>query len=583
MARRFLCCTCSCLGESDDVEDSAYTYNKNRQHGRGKNSKKTWTRRRLLDNEDGMQDMVPIERIPYQMRALETPNSIPMTLHDDDAEIRKRLVAQLASRQRKSAQEVFRRQTSDSSTSSLNTTFPWMDEGFVPNARPGTRLGISSVQINAKRNMTNKMLNSSGDESLLSSLNNSGSAFKPYDKSLSFSGDDKSKPVFVNGNMRHYAASGNGIVSQQLKTVPNGTAVRASANNRYSIPGQDKVDGNASSIRQHVFRAPKSDVGVSRIMPANARHRPPDVIPRLDHYNVKKSGAIAADDAILNVQTTKVRRSVKELFPGTIDFSDESDGESSEYCGNLPFRSHHSDVGGRGFSLKQTPQPGIFSDGVKYDILKSNSTVAKRKSKKVQRKAESLYGYVPRAVTQVYASEALAGNQIDDFFRQRHNELLTSRLDSTKWTPIDKNDDVSVADEKPFVITAIVEDPDNSENVTHMADKPTSSETQRKHSGEESQIDGLFTNFQLQQLKPLTNGHANTNCAKKQDALSSVSNHKQDSSDNEIIMIDFPPNIDADRKRFSNVTSTARAALSDVSFQSTSSSTRLLGNVEVLY
>ncbi|XP_052815240.1 uncharacterized protein LOC128242203 [Mya arenaria] len=619
-SKRFLCCTCAESSDADEENKYGYelanSYRRQKARPKGKSGKKTWTRKSLLENEVNNQDMIPLQFLPYQMRSLETPNSVPMTLHDDDNEIRKRLQAQITSRKRTSTNEEFQRQTSDASTS--KTTFPWMDEGFVPSSRTGTRLGVSSVQMNAKRNgLANRNLELLDQESASVPKHAKSSAFHPYTKSLSF----------AEGDQQFYATWCDNKLVPQGKTVSNGYNLRLGSNENTSRFNP----GFPHDERPKVFRAPKSDVGISRITSNNRHIRPPDVIPRLEnvHGITLKPSEMAGSNNIQNVQTTKVRKSVKEIFPSTIDFSDESADEltsnaDSSYASNVTFRSQHSNANSSDVSLKRTSHPGMFSAVGKYEILKSHSTISKNMSKKaINRKVESLYGYVPRAVTNVYASNALEGSQIDDFFRQRRNELLETNVDTSAYNN-HENDSKSTNEDtqnEPVIITTVLEeDGESSRNQTEVdAAKQRhicwSQKTNECVSGEsirplsqnnvaEIGIDQMFHKLNIQKVstqesekrnmftdlpfdskdtkRPSPNGRNNISGQRK---LTSQK-HKQ-GSEAEVIMIDFPPNVEANRKssfnKDSNTVCNTSHPGSEISMRSTSSTTALLGHSEVLY
>ncbi|XP_060555462.1 uncharacterized protein LOC132716244 [Ruditapes philippinarum] len=205
---RYFCCICEA---ADDKRSHSARYeftNRVRNNRRNKSGKNTWARRSLLDHEHIELNDISSEQ--YQMKA-------------NEDSFQGRLQNHYTPRQRPPVQGVFENSLDDSSAS--KTTFPWMDECFVPSSRNGTRLGISSVQLNAKRNEGTEGKNVATDMNKRMVKPN---IFTPYAKSQSFTdGQERqlnrnlnvTKSSNVNKNYPN-VQNGKGFLGKILKLPP---------------------------------------------------------------------------------------------------------------------------------------------------------------------------------------------------------------------------------------------------------------------------------------------------------------------------------------------------------------------------
>ena len=112
---------------------------------------------------------------------------------------------------------------------------------------------------------------------------------------------------------------------------------------------------------------------------------------------------------LIEGQRPKKRRRVQDIFVSKRDEDTESVISDSQR------RYYKSNTRGQ-FSSDMFKPKRDFGRGFTPSYLNRNSQV------------ESMYGYVPKAVQDVYASNALEGAQIDDFFNRMHRESSLSKF-----------------------------------------------------------------------------------------------------------------------------------------------------------
>lgn len=618
---RYFCCICD---SADDKRSHSARYEfstKLRNNRRNKYSKNTWARRSLLDHDQIELNDIPSEQ--YQMKAKE--DSFQGRLQDN-----------FTPKKRPPVQGMFENSFNESSAS--KTTFPWMDERFVPSSRNGTRLGISSVQLNAKRNETAEKNNASKNVNKEIVKTN---IFAPY-KSQSFTDGQERQ------HNRNLAPDSSNL-NKNFQNIQNGHVLR---NNFNTAPVEAKNNRrpvrlgipNNNRDKPMVFRAPSSDVGVRQVSLNNSQIRQ-DKVPKLEDYNGKGSSSYVHS-----------RPTIMDIFPSNnvIDSDDRETEADLSYASEIIFRKQPSEHSGSEVSLKRSGGPGIFSmNSNKYERLKperskSENTKAenpKSKGKYSNLSSESMYGYVPKAVQNVRASNALEGTKIDDFFMQRMHErqledfgsidkakenneeetvIITSVVDSTEnLSATSETSKISQVENKTILEAKIVSrDKDISEitkdtnpstknsrevegenrktDKTSVISGNTESETSKnaKLSATSGNIEHTFN----EAYKTATSeGNAeNKTSAMHNDAITgSNKEHKantiqkiaaakcgtddkvneNDKYEDQVIMIDFPPNSETDKMTSIPV----KKSGSNVSKRSSASSTSKIANGEVLY
>lgn len=557
---KYFCCLCDKKGDKRQI-GARYKRTSRRQDRRLKSGKNTWTRRSLLDNEQiDETHAFPGEKNAYQMRAI--PSSAQGYRHAGEEKFQERILEQFTPKKRPTVYNVFEKSADEKPAS--KTTFPWMDECFMPNARNGTRLGISSVQINAKRNETaiqkfNASQNTRTERPHVTT---------PYFKSISSTegqgpkagGNQTPKSKFSYTQISNKDIQDGQVLRSNISTAPtvvaNGTRpVRLGLSSH-------------TSERPIILKAPTSDVGVRRLSlnPTTALRQ--DRIPKLEDYRPPASSGCKVP---VYERWDVDRPSVMDIFPDTELITNEKESDANlSYSSEIIFRKPDLEYTGSDVSLKRTAAPGIFSSKTnKYERLKperSQSYASKQEKTKSKGKysnlSESMYGYVPKAVQNVHVSNALEGNKIDDFFiQQMHKDQLEN------FASLKRDND---REDIPVIITTVADSiEDLTETEKRKADKVNETENKKKVTtvnagagtvdisseklsrGPEGVVGGMETPDDKSPMST-TENMAPSKCALSKESVQNHTSLTTDKNENKLIMIDFPPNLENDRKKMLN-------------------------------
>lgn len=577
---RRLCCAC---GHSDDTETTRPYEQRPRRRGalsRVKSNHHTWTRRSLLDNEqinDNRQ--VPLQCMAYQMRSTET--NIPVCVDEDGNIVNGNDVSQFSEKEanRKRTARMFNGRPENSAE--RNTTFPWMDESFnAPSVRSGTRLGISSVQINARRRSSDE-LNASLEFEPRSQTFEITSGFGPCvtDGLGNSTTTEVSKAGLSSGNTKPEFSPTSS--STQIRTVPytnsidiETTFVPTSSTPR-SVPSG--VPGVYQKERPVLYKAPISDVGV-RFISSNLTHT--SVVPEQNRYASDRSELIQLDELMTS---RKARPSVLDLFPQTdaVGNGENEDYVNVSFASEIKFRKNPNLTTKTGEKGKEECRKLTGSKKAKQERLKTSSTKGKgNKRPELTNRPDSMYGYVPRAVQDVRASNLLEGSTIDDFFKMRQNLqeknclkripyieedrciMLSSESESETDEPIvspisddesciitefvDAEDDVEPGDVD--TVDSVAENKDSctinanaNENIINQNLRDLHLTTRYGQLGGDSGALSADINIFSDKSDNSRTGTSNGTCNKLQKS------GLTDENENKVIMIDFPPNLKTDR------------------------------------
>ncbi|XP_045191514.1 uncharacterized protein LOC123548377 isoform X2 [Mercenaria mercenaria] len=578
---RYFCCICDSTDKrSYSARDEWTSRRKNSR--RTKSGKNTWARRSLLDNEQVELNEITREQIPYQMRAISTPTYDTERMSEDS--FQDRLLEHFAPKKRPTVHGVFENSLDDSSAS--KTTFPWMDERFVPNGRNGTRLGISAVQMNAKRSGT--AVPRSNVTQTTNINNGRPHAFPPNAKSHSFTEGQHAENVQIHA--RHVINSTN--LPKNVKNIQNGHVSRNNFNTSpkevtdIRRPVRLGVSGKYSE-KPMVLKAPTSDVGVRRVSSKQGKIRQ-ERIPKLEDYTGTSAPSVAAGNQVVVGHS---RPSLMDIFPNSAMNDAESEIEADvSYASEIIFRKQPSEYSGSEVSLKRSAEPGMFSANTnKYERLKperihsekSKPEKQKSKGKYSNLSTESMYGYVPKVVQNVHASNALEGTKIDDFFMQRMQERQLESFGS-----LDNNNVNS--DEETIIITTLVE---STEDLT-ATDKTNNSVQVNETLKTEQVASSTCVSSEKLSIKSKATDKANTTESSsisntlKHDCMDEDKTKHLKTNDDKVIMIDFPPNLENNKKIpiLNNLkTRSSNESNSEVSNRSTTSVQTKLITGEVLY
>ncbi|KAL4234729.1 hypothetical protein ACF0H5_006371 [Mactra antiquata] len=511
---KYICCDCC------DIADNTRTRG-NSSYKRYKPNKNTWTRRKLLEAEDDTNN----EKSAQEMRTI---TATPIRgLDDDDDNFEERILDHFAPKKRPAIHDVFdtaQKQESDGP----KTTFPWMDDRFVPNGRSRTRLGISSVQINSKRTEIRN--------NLFNEYNNGKDTSDHVDNAVVV----KQQQVAAN---RQVYRNNYQLNLNQTNLKQNGQVIR---NNIVTAPKSTPAKQNHvrhvvninNNNRPMIYKESSSDVGVRRVN-SHVHQVRQNRIPKLEDYsnlNVKHYKDSSSD---IGHNRQRSQGGYHKIYGG-------NDGDVS-FSSEVTFRPNPSRDVSRNVSFKSSPEPLIVSSkGSKYERLKSGNI--KLKAKKDKSIAESMYGYVPKAVQEVQASNALEGTQIDDYFMK-----LFQDRQMEKFGLLENAENVSR--DLPVIVASVC---NSRENLTqddtgtkgiqpldtvdnkHVMSKLSSVPNTTATISSPAKVDTM--NDLGADTKPLNitvNGNANT-CTNNVKVTPEV--------DDKIIMIDFPPNPDNDKK-----------------------------------
>lgn len=536
---RYLCCLCDSTDSKRRASARYECTTRQQNNRRGVNSSKnTWTRRSLLDNEQSQLNEIPYDQMGYQMRAISTA-----AYDNADHSFQRNLMDHFAPRKRPTVHGIF--ENSINEYSSSKTTFPWMDERFMPNGRTGTRLGISSIQI--KTNLSKAMVPSKSPQEPSNSIPSPTSPTHTFVSSMN-------SQSFTDG--QHLAQHDRSVVnsnnfSKHIKHIQNGnvlgnkisTASKVATNiNTPVLLGVSSSDSNKPML----FKAPTTDVGVKRLG-SHSQFRQ-DSIPKLEDYTGFCDAGYAENDHHIN---TDHRSTVIDIFPGiflnTVHDTTEETNTDISFSSEVTFRKQPSEYSGNNESLKHSSSPGMFSLKTNtYERSTLQSTKSKANSKYANdTSSESMYGYVPKIVQNVHASNALEGNTIDDFFLQRVNDRHLENFGSLN------RGNKCLADVEPIIITSIIESIDD---LTVTANRMVN-----EHRGA---IESPTTNTRLENTYIPNEGHLHKYEYSSPSVVSmttvssnttSTSNNKQLKTNDvreetEVIMIDFPPNMENDKQ-----------------------------------
>ena len=552
---RKFCCACLKPRDKDysTLMDNGSVGNSNYKHRRKRktNQKGTWTRKSLLMHDES--EGVPLEEIAYQMKAVKIPNEYEMSSYNTESR----------QGQRRSARDIFADFQRNRSVS--QTTIPnWMDESFAPNGRTATHLGISSVQINAKRN---EIANRRSQE--LTTLGHRYSldmSSNKTDKKTSSMNDLLIKRnSFNQGNITVPSINENVAItsSQSISTARTLSASSLDrgnlnyANNSKSNTILSQMNLSALGQKPLVLKESQSDVGVWRVVTNTPGYRRSNPIPRLEDYT---GGKLAVEGVLEELPDVHTSRSNIEARPRpgqtTYNYIGKEIDTGINYSSNITFKK--PDV-----SLKRDNEPALLSSSSFVNRQQKQKLVPKPRSNPTPKnkmsyakEGESMYGYVPKLVRNVHASTALEGNQIDDFFLQRmrdrelekfatlhgNNEVL-DRENETSKTPWESEPmpklkvRKTIPDDKMVILSDISESNNTPDEKTSSTVDP-----QKTYATNQSKDEIDATLKSPATAVSTTSAVQTTNVTRKVD-LAPLNTEEQ------VIMIDFPPNLDNDKPK----------------------------------
>lgn len=320
---------------------------------------------------------------------------------------------------RRKVQEIFPSETSENNVS--RTTFPWMDESFSPNSSSGSniRLGIRSVQMHAQRSL------SSGSEPIQAEPTINCDTTDTQNNT----DDDKLKEA----NRKHSGFKTN-FKSRSAEQYDEGARdSRKEIGKSLSMKEERKP--------QSKYTAPKSDIGVRHVNRTKSSSKEERNIPKLEDLKCLP----ATDVSHLAKPQRRPKSSVQNVFNDIEATANKPDSKSDvSFTSSVSYQTTKSGVSERSHKSKQpmtvVPRPVSKTNSRPIGLRQSN-----QKNTHNLEIRESMYGYIPKIVQTVQASNALEGSKIDDFFMQclNDNELNSFASAHEIKTPRSQSEDTS--------------------------------------------------------------------------------------------------------------------------------------------
>lgn len=554
---KYLCCGCCDLVDNKHTRESL-------RYKRQKTSKNTWTRRKLLETDnDTSYDHSD------QMRTI---TDTPIRGLDDDCgeSFEERILDHFAPKKRPTIHDVFDTENETGTRSAQQTTFPWMDDRFAPNGngRTRTRLGVSSVKMNVKMN---EVRNNTASENI--NINRHVDAGSHAASDLQKLGINsqiyRNDYQIMRSNSKQTNLKQNGhVIRNNIVTAPKITAASK------EIPVRHVVSINNNN-KPMLFKESSSDVGVRRIITSSHQNRP-NRIPKLDDYSHANGQRYYKDSSSdIGPYRPKSQSAFHKVYganEGDISFSSE-----------VTFRQHPSMDSSRDLSMKRSPAPGIFtSKGSKYERIKSGKS--KSKTGHDQNMPESMYGYVPKVVQDVQASNALEGTQIDDFFIKLFHNRQNDRSALLEDAELENTDEV------PMIITTI----DSKEDLTKLTKEcanhtnslgigiTTGQNITPSVSGKPNRAAALVYANNNTNADTNSSGIKVNGSTKKVDKVTTFGD-KTDEIEDQVIMIDFPPNLEKDKLSIANIKLNQTKSAAQTSMIKINENNAIKKREEVLY
>ena len=417
---RYFCCACG--GKDSRADYTFYPKAPKRKRNKSKllSGSLTFTRKSLLDNEqtEHRSNGAHYRQMVFHTQSKNLSREASFESHENHNSATK-LVNGKNKIKRRKVQEIFPSESIENNVS--RTTFPWMDENFVPNSSSGSniRLGISSVQMHAKKNL-------SGDND----------SFQPestinYDPDTqNNTDDDKLKEASRN----HFGFKFN-FKSRSAEQYDEGTRDKKQKTSKNASRSVSMKENGKLSSR---YKTPKSDIGVRHIKRTQSGSKEDRNVPRLDDLICLP----ATDVSHLARPQRRPQASVQNVFNNIEATTNRPDSKSDvSFTSSVSFQTNRSGVSERSHKSKQpltvVPRPVSNTNSKPKGSQQPQKTHPQNSGIR-----ESMYGYIPKIVQTVQASNALEGSKIDDFFMNclKDNELNSFASAQEIKTPRSQSD-----------------------------------------------------------------------------------------------------------------------------------------------
>ena len=394
---RYFCCACG--GKDARADYTFYPKAPKRKRNKSKLSSGslTFTRKTLLDHEqtEHHSNGVHYKQMVFHTQAKNLSREASFESHETHSSAA-RLVSGKNKIKRRKVQEIFPSETMEANVS--RTTFPWMDESFSPNTSSGSniRLGISSVQMHAQRSLSN------GSESIQPEP-----SVTCYPDAQNNTDDDK-------------------LQEASRKRFGFNFDFKSHSTDQYNedkARDKSREIGESQSMKEErkpptKLKTPKSDVGVRQIKRTKSNHKEDRNVPKLEDLKCLP----ATDVSHLARPQRRPQPSVQNVFNDIEAKSNRPDNKSDvSFTSSVSFQTNRSGVSERSHKSKQ-PLTVVPRPVSKTNSRPERSDQPQKKHGQDSGTRESMYGYIPKIVQTVQASNALEGSKIDDFFLQCLND-----------------------------------------------------------------------------------------------------------------------------------------------------------------
>ena len=393
---RYFCCAC---GTKD--ARSNYSVYPNAPKRKRKKSKwsgsSTFTSRKLLDNDinEHQSNGATFQQMVFHQQSKSSSRETSFEIHEYNNSAAKLLNEKAKSKRRK-VQEIF---LSDQLQNGMSrTTFPWMDENFTPNGCSNIRLGVSSVHLHAKRKLSNDSDNNKLEEVFSrnpDATSNVESASNSYERIHEVNS--------TNGNLKPRHKS----YSTECDYASPNEKTEDSANLTRSVSFGDDKKSNKSNRSKKVSRISSGYRGDIRITKSDElKLLPPTDVSHLARPYRRSHASIQNVFNNINVPVTAAKS-----IPDTSFSSGVSSRTAISSTSDKSQKSKQPLTVVPKVSVMSNSKPSISTPGPVPVPMSPDP-----------RLSESMYGYIPKIVQRVQASNALEGSKIDDFFMNCLND-----------------------------------------------------------------------------------------------------------------------------------------------------------------
>ena len=389
---RYFCCAC---GTNDSKANYSGYPNapKRKRKSKSTTGSSTFTDRRLLHKNDNRSNGDSFQQMVFHQQSRDI--SLDSQDYNDSAA---KLLSGKAKSKRRKVQEIF---MSDQLQNGMSrTTFPWMDENFTPNGCSNIRLGVSSVHLHARRKSSND--NDNRVEELFS---HSPDSTRQVDEGSNAS---HSRLSDVNNVAYRYKSYSTEYDCREQQTK-NGDSVSVTRSVSF---GDDTSSTRASS-------ATKSHLAGKNVTRRSSEYRGDQRITKSDDLKLLPPTDVSHLARPYRRQHASIQNVFNNIDVTTARVNDKL--ADTSVSSQVSARTAISSTSDKSRISKQplTVIPKIASKNISKSCMPNFSEMPAAHD---PRASESMYGYVPKIVQSVQASNALEGSRIDDFFMNCHND-----------------------------------------------------------------------------------------------------------------------------------------------------------------